>query len=167
MRLYELTSDFLAFLEAIENEEIPEDAIADTLESITAGIEEKADSIACMLKSLAAEITAIRAEEIRLAERRKVKERQQERIREYLSESLLRAGIDKVDTARCRITFRKSESVEVIDDTAFSEWAMTNRDDLLTYSQPSINRTAIKSALKNGEEIPFVQIAQKQNIQIK
>ena len=66
MKLYELATDFLTFMEAIENEEVPEEAIADTLESITLDIEDKADNIACLLKNLDAEITAIKAEETSL-----------------------------------------------------------------------------------------------------
>lgn len=166
MKLYELTNDYLALLEAIDNGEIPEEAIADTLESITTCIEEKADSIACALKNLDAECSAIKAEETRLAERRKAKERAYERIKQYLSETLQRAGLDKIETARNKITFRKSESVE-LDEEAFIKWAEVNRDDLLTYSAPKINKTEVKRALKDGIEIVGAELRINQNIQIK
>lgn len=166
MKLYELANDYLALVEAIENNEIPEEAIADTLEAITASIEDKADNIACLLKNLDAEVNAIKAEEVRLAERRKAKEKSQERIKQYLSETLQRAGLDKIETARNRITFRKSESVEV-DEDAFIEWAEIHRDDLLTYSAPKINKTEVKKALKDGIEIVGAELRIKQNIQIK
>lgn len=166
MKLYELTSDYLAFMQAVENGEIPEEAIADTLESITAGIEDKADSIACMLKNLDAECKAIKAEENRLAERRKAKEKAHERIKQYLSETLQSAGIDKIETARNSITFRKSESVE-IDESAFIQWAQKHRDDLLKYSAPTADKTAIKYALKDGIEIVGAELRINQNIQIK
>lgn len=166
MKLYELTNDYLALLEAIDNDEIPEEAIADTLEAITACIEDKADNIACLLKNLDAECKAIKAEEERLAERRKAKEKSHERIKQYLSETLQRAGLDKVETARNRITFRKSETVEV-DEDAFITWAQTHRDDLLTYSAPKANKTEIKKALKGGAEIIGAELRINQNIQIK
>ena len=166
MKLYELTNDYLALLDAIDNDEIPEEAIADTLESITACIEEKADSIACLLKNLDADIVAIKAEEARLAERRKAKEKSHERIKQYLSETLQSAGLDKIETARNRITFRKSESVEV-DEETFITWAQKNRDDLLTYSAPKVNKTEVKKALKSGAEIVGAELRINQNIQIK
>lgn len=166
MKLYELTKDYMALMQAIDNEELPEEAIADTLEAITASIEEKADSIACMLKNLDAECKAIKAEEERLAERRKAKENTAERIKQYLSESLQSAGLDKIETARNRITFRKSESVEV-DEASFITWAQKNRDDLLTYSAPKVNKTEIKKALKSGDEIIGAELRIKNNIQIK
>lgn len=166
MKLYELTNDYLALMQAIDNDEIPEEAIADTLEAITASIEDKADSIACLLKNLDAECKAIKAEEERLAERRKAKEKSHERIKQYLSETLQSAGIDKVETARNRITFRKSESVEVDEDT-FIRWAEVNRDDLLTYSAPKVNKTEVKKALKSGAEIVGAELRINNNIQIK
>ena len=167
MKLYELTADYLAFLEAIDNDEIPEEAIADTLEAITGEIEIKADSIACITKSLDAEIAAIKAEEATLAQRRKSKEKTLEKVKKYLSDTLLFAGIDKIETARNKITFRKSEAVEVADTIAFIAWAQANRDDLLTYGAPTVNKTAIKNALKDGDEITGAALLVKQNIQIK
>jgi hypothetical protein len=166
MKLYELTNDYLALLDAIDNGEIPEEAIADTLEAITEEIESKADSIACVLKNLDADIIAIKAEEVRLAERRKAKEKSYERIKQYLSETLQAAGLDKIETARNKITFRKSESVE-IDEDAFIIWAQKNRDDLLTYSAPKVNKAEVKKSLKNGDSIVGAELRINSNIQLK
>ena len=44
---------------------------------------------------------------------------------------------------------------------------INGREDLLSYSAPTPNKTAIKSALKNGEEIEGAYILKTQNIQIK
>lgn len=167
MKLYEIANDYEALIEAIESGEIPEEAIADTLEGIEALLEDKADNIACLIKNLKADVQAMRAEELSLAERRKSKESQIERLTTYLSESLQRVGIPKMETIRNKISFRKSESVLVADEGAFIAWAMKNRDDLLTYKDPTINKTAIKKALSSGEEIEGAVIENKLNIQIK
>ena len=119
-----------------------------------------------MLKSIDADITAIKAEETHLAERRKAKQNAYDRIKAYLSDELQKAGISKLETARSKITFRKSASVK-IDDDIFFDWAESNGKDLLTYSQPKANLTAIKKAIGDGEVIPGAQIDEKQNIQIK
>lgn len=166
MRLYELTKDYMDLLYAIDTEEIPEEAITDTLEAITASIEEKADNIACMLKGLEAEAQAIKAEEDRLKARRQAKERAYEKIKAYLSAELLKANITAVDTARNKITFRKSESVRIANETAFITWALLNRDDLIKYGEPTANRTAIKKALKDGAVIDGAELCVNQNIQL-
>jgi type I site-specific restriction-modification system R (restriction) subunit len=166
MKLYEVANDYLALMQAIDEDEIPEEAIADTLEAIKGEIEIKADNIACLLKNIESDISAIKAEENRLAERRKAKEKSHERIKQYLSETLQKLGINKVETARNNIAFRKSESVEIDADTFFS-WAQVHRDDLLTYAEPKPNKTEIKRALKDGAEIVGACLVNKQNIQIK
>lgn len=167
MKLYEIANDYLALVEAIENEEIPEEAIADTLEAITAEFEDKADNIACLMKSLNAEALAIREEEKKLAKRRQQKERVAERLKEYLSDTLQRAGIASVETTRNKITFRKSEPLD-INDEVFFKWATDNgRFDLLSYSAPTANKTEIKKAIKNGTVIEGAEIRTVQNIQIK
>lgn len=167
MTLYSLTQDFIVFLRAIENGEIDESAIKDSLESITCLIEDKADNIACMIKNLNAEALAIKTEEQALAERRKAKEKQVERLKEYLSETLLSANYTKIETARNKISFRKSESVCIENEDDFLHWAMKERDEFLTYKAPTINKTEIKKALALGEVLEGVSIETKQNIQIK
>ena len=167
MRLYEIAEAYRNFIEAVENGDIPEEAIADTLESITSVLEDKADNIACLIKNMSAEAEAIKAEEAKLAERRKAKEKQVDRLKEYLSNTLLASGYTKLETARNKITFRKSESVAVADEAAFIEWAISNEDTYLTYKSPVINKTAIKDALKNGIELNGAYIETKQNLQSK
>lgn len=166
MKLYELENAYLSLLQMIDDEELPEDAITDTLEAITGEIEVKADNIACMLKNIEADITAIKTEESRLAERRKAKEKTHEKLKQYLSVTLQRMNIDNVETARNKITFRRSEAVE-LDVETFMAWALTNRDDLLSYPAPTANKTEIKKAIKGGAEIVGAQLVSKQNIQIK
>ncbi len=165
MKLYEIANDYLALMQAIDEGEVPEEAIADTLEAIEGEIEVKADNLACVLKTLEAEAAAIKAEEKKLAERRRQKENAGERIKTYLSDVLQRLNINKLESARNKITFRKSESVVLGED--FIAWAQVHRDDLLSYSEPTANKTAIKAALKEGAEIEGAYIESRQNIQIK
>ena len=164
MKLYEIAQEYEAFLAAVENGDIPEEAISDTLEAIKGTLEDKADNVACVIKNLLAEIEAMKVEEDRLKERREQKERRAKSMKAYLTDTLLHAGINKIESARNKITFRKSESVVIDDESAFVACAPSS---LLTYKDPSPNRTAIKEALKNGEEVFHVHIETKQNIQIK
>lgn len=170
MKLYEIANDYLAFMQAIEDGEIPEEAIEDTLEAITSELEDKADNIACLMKTLIAEANAIRGEERKLAERRKVKENTYESLKAYLSNALQAAGLTKVETARNRISFRKSEAVEFVDEDAFITWAMEHGEHFLKYSTPEANKTEIKNAIKSGfvfDEASGARLVTKNNIQIK
>ena len=59
MNLYEISVDYRRFQEQVESGEIPEEAIADTLEAIEGNFDDKVDSIACIIKSLLAEAKEI------------------------------------------------------------------------------------------------------------
>lgn len=166
MKLYEIANEYLELMRVIETEDIPEEYIADTLEAIKGEIEIKADNIACILKNIQADIKAFKEEETRLADRRKVKENAYDRLKQYLSDVLQRMEIDKVETPRNSISFRKSEAVEV-DEGAFLEWAREYRDDLLSYSAPKPNKTEIKKALKDGADIVGTKLIVNKNIQLK
>ena len=167
MTLYEIATEYKDFAEAVENGEIPKEAINDTLESIQALLEEKVDNIACLIKNLTADAEAIKAEEARLAERRKQKEATTERLKAYLSDMLIKSGCTKLETARNKISFHKSEAVTVEDEAKFIEWAMNENREFLTFKAPTISKTALKKALADGQAIDGVYIESKANLQIK
>ena len=76
MKLYEIKRNCLQDLQTWwKMARLKEDAIADTLESIEGEFEDKADNIACLIKTFDAEVEAIKAEEKNLKERRERKEK--------------------------------------------------------------------------------------------
>ena len=168
MTLYELMSEYKNFLSAVENGDIPEEAIADTLEAIECDIEDKIDNTACLIKALEAEEAAIKAEEDRLEARRKAKANTKEKVKAYLSDMLLSLGKTEFESPRNKITFRKTPGKVVFDDEkGFIEWAAQYDDGLLTYGKPSVNRTAVKAAIEGGKEIAGVRIVVGQSMQMK
>ena len=169
MKLYEIAHEYQNLLDAIENGEIPEAALADTLESITSLLEEKADNVACVIKNMQAEVAAIKAEEERLSARRKTKEKRVEYLTKYLSDILLKAGYDKVETVRNSISFRKTPPKCVVEnEAAFIEWCLENgKTDWVTYGKPTVNKTLVKNAITAGEEVAGAYMESSLNIQIK
>ena len=92
MALYEIGQAYQYFLEQVEAGEVPEEAINDTLSGIEGDFKEKADNIACMIKNLERFIDAIKMEEKSLYTRRKSKENQVQRLKNYLMNSMLVLG---------------------------------------------------------------------------
>ena len=165
MTLYEISSQYQHIINLMDNEEIPEEAIADTIESIQAEFNDKADNIACVIKNLKAEAESIKAESKRLAERAKAKENKIEYLKAYLSSAMQVNNIDKIETVRNVIKFSKSSAVETSDN--FIEWAETNAKDLLRVKTEA-DKTTIKSAIQEGK-VPeeYAKIVEKKNLQIK
>ena len=90
--LYELKEEYLKLFDMIDSGEYSEDTLKDTLEAIGAEFEEKADNIACFIKTLNADSDAIKAEADSLTERARAKKAKADRLKQYLFENLVAAG---------------------------------------------------------------------------
>lgn len=72
--IYELTGEYLELMDMLEDEEIDEQTIIDTLEALDGEIENKADNYAKIIRSLESDIDGISKENNRLAARKKTYE---------------------------------------------------------------------------------------------
>lgn len=180
MSLYQVSQEFKQFEEQlellsemaaacdVEGAADIEQVITDTLESINAEFDYKADNLACIIKNFNVLIAGMEDEEKEIAKRRRAKERTVEKLKLYLSECMAMVGKIKLETPRNRISHRESKQVSVPDEGAFIAWAVSaGRDDLLTFKDPTINKTAVKKAITGGEDICGAHIVSKMNIQIK
>lgn len=164
MKLYEIKDLYVRFYDMVENGEIDEDAIADTLESIDGEFEEKADNIACLVKTFRAEADAIKAEAKTLLERAATKERQTENLKNYISSTMIQLGKSKVETARNVLSFRESTSLQITDEN----WFMEKYPELVvTKETKSIPKKEVTDLIKEGHEFVGVELVEKRNLQIK
>jgi hypothetical protein len=51
MPLYKISEKYFSFLQACENDEIPDETLHSTLESLDDEFDKKADSVACFIKN--------------------------------------------------------------------------------------------------------------------
>ena len=124
--------------------------------------EEKLENVACWIKDLNAEAEAIKAEKQILANRQKVAENKVESLKKYPAYAL---DGQKFSTAKCAVSFRNTESVEVTEEGL--EALMKEHDELLTYKAPEPNKKAIKDAIKDGLSVAGVQLVQNVSTIIK
>lgn len=159
MTLYEIDNAIYALIDK-ETGEIKD---FDAFEQLQMERDDKIENVALWVKDLSAEVEALKAEKKRLDDRQKAAERKIESLKKYLTYALNGEGFNR---PRVSISFRKSEKTEIT--TGFIEWAKANnRDDLLTYKEPTANLPAIKEAINGGEDVPFTEIVKKKNIGIK
>lgn len=164
MTLYELTAEYSSLLDAIEAGEIPEEAIADTLEAVEGEFYAKCDNVACAIKNLLAEAEMIRAEEKKLKARREAKEKSAARLKDYLDNALKNTGKDKFETARAAGSYRKS--VGVVVDDAFYLWAKRHKE-FLKIADPTPDKIAIKEALDAGKSVKGASLETRYNLIIR
>ena len=123
----------------------------------------KLENVACWIKELKAEAEAIKAEKQILAKRQKVAENKAESLKKYLAYTL---DGKKFSTAKCAVSFRTTESVEVTAE-GLENLMREGKDDLLTYKTPEPNNAAIKQAIKDGLSVEGVQLVQNISTIIK
>ena len=152
MKLYEIDN---AILECIDFE-TGEIIDIDRLNDLRMERDSKIENVACWIKDLKAEAEAIKAEKQALAERQKVAENKVESLKKWLAYAL--QG-NKCSTAKCSVSFRNTESVEVTPE-GLENLMRGGNDELLTYKQPEPNKTAIKAAIKDGLNVDGVQLIQ-------
>ena len=121
----------------------------------------KLEGCALFIKNLDSDVEAIRAEEKRLAERRRVMENKAERMRAYVANSMLTFGDKKFETARVALSFRKSDVLVIADDAEIPEAY------IVTKTTTAPDKVALKKAIKAGDTIPGVTIETRQNLQLR
>ena len=147
MRLFDIISEIRVLMWNIfENvdEETGEIActedIADELSKLNITLEEKLESVALYMKERQAEADAIKAEAKKLTERARIAQNAADRIRDYLAYGMSEAGVNKVETARIKMSFRKSSAVIVDDLEAIPEQFLK--------IEKTANKAELKKALK-------------------
>ena len=158
MKLYEIDN---AILECIDME-TGEVIDAEKLDALNMERDAKIENVVLWIKDLKAEAEAIKAEKLALAERQKIAENKAESLKKWVAYAL---GGQKFSTAKCAVSFRNTESVEVTEEGL--EALMKEHDELLTYKAPEPNKKAIKDAIKDGLSVVGVQLVQNVSTIIK
>lgn len=96
LRLYELTDQYRVLQQAIDNEEVEEEAFQESLSQLKAEFGDKVGNIGKLVLSLNATMEAVKSEEERLRSKRQVLEHKADWLRAYLLNEMTAAGIDKV-----------------------------------------------------------------------
>lgn len=127
--------------------------------------DQKIENVALWCKDLKAQAAAIREEELALAKRRKDIEGMIESRERYLEGALQGR---KFETARCCVSFRRTQKVEITDERAAVDWAREKeRYDLLTYTLPTIGKSDLAPLLKAGEVIPGAKLVETVKMGVK
>ena len=162
MKLYELTSNYNNLLDRLYDD-IDEQTIIDTLDSIECAIEEKAANIAKINAQIDYNIDVLDAEIKRLQHRKETMKNRQTSIRNYLFAQLKKLGKTKIETDIYTISIRKNPAKLIIDNPE-----KINASFLTVIPEHTeINNAALKEALKTGEFVDGAHLEQGESLQIK
>jgi hypothetical protein len=162
--LYVLTGEYLAVANKLSDADLPPEVIADTLEGISAPLEEKATNVGCFIRNLEATAESIKVAEKQMAERRKAIEAKAEQVRRYLFDNMQRCGINKIESPYFSLTIKKNPPSVVIDDAN-----AIPADYMATppAPPPAPDKKLIAQAIKDGYTVPGAHLEQGERLEIK
>jgi len=158
--LYLISTDLRELLSSIANNDgeitpEQESALAITQQELEA----KGINYALVIRECEATVTAIDTEIERLTKLKSKPQNLAKKLKENISTAMKEFDCEKIESDLVKLSFRKSEAVEVFDESLLVE-------KYYKYS-PSIDKTAIKTAIKAGEDVQGARIVTNQNLQIK
>ena len=160
MQLYKLTENYNNLLELLEDENVPNDLIQQSLNDVKDDIENKAENIAKLVRQLDAESKALEDEEKRLANRKKTLKNRSKGLKNYLQASLESVGLKKVKTKLFNITIQKNPtSLNVTDEDSIPDKYFVTEKNLL--------KTDLLQDLKDGKTIDGVNLKQGESLRIR
>lgn len=164
MTLYEMTTEYQILLEMAEDPEVDGETLTDTLEALGGEIEDKADGYAKVLKQLDADAAFLKAEEKRLADRRKAIENNSARMKAALQNAMTLTGKPKFKTDLFSFTIRKNPARVVIDREDTNGAPV----EFVVIQRPTWNKEALKEALKAGKDVRGIaHLEQTESLLIK
>lgn len=162
--LYQLADDFLVQSRALADMDLPDDALADTLEGLSGELEVKATNVAMFVRNLESSAEAIKSAETEMAARRRAIENRAKRIRQYLHEQMARTGITKIECPYFKLAIRDNPPAVVIDaESQIPEEFMRQPET----PPPAPDKKAIAEALKAGKDVPGARLERGQRLEIK
>ena len=159
--IYQIADKYKLIQQLIE-EGAPEEAFVEALQNIDGELSEKLENYASVIKNIESDITGIKAEEGRLAERREAMENSIKRMKENMQFAMVTAGQTKIKGEKFNFTVQKNPpSLMVLDEN------LIPRDYVQVKQVLKIDKKAILADLKNGTEINGVEISQGESIRIR
>ena len=163
MNLYEMTETAKQLMQLFEDGDIPEKAVEDTLESI--GVQAKLEDYCKVIQSFEYDSDTIDREIERLKSAKERTQKAIERLTKAVAEYLATAKSRKATAGTFSLSLRKSESVQITDESKIPEKFIVTKTTVKT----APDKTTIKKFLKENEEntVEGAMLVVNENLQIK
>ena len=158
--LFNITAEALNLASALEEGEITPE-LENSLIINQTELQEKAINYAYVIRTVEIDVSAIDEEIKRLQSIKKAKTNVIDRMKESVVTAMGIYGIEKVSTPTLSLSLRKSESIEIVNESQIPDGFKTKKITL------SPDKTRIKQAIKDGDEVQGAVLSINYNLQIK
>ena len=161
MNLYELTENYRNLQELLDNPEIDQEIITNALDEVGEQLEEKAENIAKLIKTLEVEVNGYKTEEKRLADRRKTLENRITGLKSYIDAAMKATGKKKFKGQLFSFNIQKNPpSVNITDSTLIPK-------EYFVEQEPVLDKKTVLAELKNGVIVPGAELKQTESLRIR
>lgn len=123
--------------------------------------EEYMNKVSYKRQEISMKLAWLKDEQVRIQSLVESKEKELKRMDNFINFLMQSFQKDKLETNLYKISYRKSESVEIINEEMIPQEFMKEKTTVAP------DKTAIKEALKNWAEVPGATIKINSNLQIK
>jgi len=163
--LYELTGQRLELQRKLETLNIDEEVILDTLEGESAELEAKIADYGFVIRNMEAFGDAIKAEETRLALRRKSQEAKIDHIKAWLLQNMETCGISKIEHPAFTISVKANPAKVVVDNEG--QIPQEYFKQVIVEPTWQLVKKDVADAIKAGKEVTGAHLEQSKRIEIK
>lgn len=164
LTLYEISHDYRAAVDKLADLDLPEEVVADTLESMGGELQVKATSVAAFIRNLEASAAAIKDAEAQMAARRRAIENRAARVKDYLLANMIVAGVQKVESPYFKLAVRDNPpAVEIYEPLMIPAQYMVTPEP----PPPAPDKKAIAAALKAGTEVAGCKLTRGVRLEIR
>jgi predicted transcriptional regulator len=158
-KLYEITEGIANILQAEEWNEETEQQI----EVLGMALEKKAENIVHFCSDLGAFVVAAKAEEERIADRRKAVENRVVHLKDYMKRCLESAGLMEVTAGTHKVKIQANPPRVVVSD----EKSLPAKFFIVIPETTQLDKKAVAEALKKGEEVKGAHLARGTSLRIR
>jgi hypothetical protein len=167
MKMYEIKArmeEIYGLLVPDEFGVIDDSAFRDVMDALKESKAEKLENSCRYYLNTKAEIDALKAEEKRLADRRKKLENRNKSLLGYLEYA---TDGQTTDCGIATVKYRTSKALNVEDARAAAAWLEDNGyTDLVVYAEPKISKNDVKKLINDGIDVPCCAIEEKRTCSV-
>lgn len=160
--LYEISQDYSHALVELEQLDLPEEAVRDTLEGLQGELEQKAVNVAAFIRNLENTASGIKEAEQAMAKRRRAIENRIKAVKDYLLSNMVHTGIQKIESPWFVLGVRKNPPSVVVED--LEALPSQYRQEVITVKP---DKVGIKGALKDGQPVPGAHLINGVSLSIR
>ena len=161
--LFELAAEFRALSDKLNDAELDQQTITDTLDGASGDLEEKIINTAKYYRNIEADAEKIEEAAKQMLARAKTLRTHAGNIKQYLQSNLERAGLQKVNSPWFVVSIAKNPEALIVDDMEAIPRDYLNE----VPASFVIDNARIKQALKDGYTVPGARLTRGTSLRIK